>query len=546
MRLLVALLSCAALNPSARQLAPRCAAPSARRAADARGHAAMAALPPDPPPRPQPELAWTWETSTNDRGLPLNSPDLRDRRANWLRDLLAIGKSRVLRNIAERLFGTTVWSVLVAALFAADRELPFASHALWNIGPLPSWPHEAVASFLSILLVFRTDQAHDRFWSGRELWADAHSASRSISMLVLAHFPPGPARDSLLAHAATFTVALKQHLRGNRNATELAETWESYLEPWREDRSAHAAARRLRAVSVAQHMPSSTLAAMSSQIGALLWPDAPRSAESRAHDPSGQRQAALWTELSGHVEALVHVTSACERLKQTPIPWSYARHTSRFCTLFLLTLPFVLLHDCPLPMVPLVELGMGYVLFSLEEIGHVIEEPFSLAFDARVMSADPPSDAGGLEAISSAGARALVGAVDALISAIAPVLGYSESARETRRRLTALEVLPISKYAAIIQLEIALLAANDAQALADERAAAPPAGRAAVARLVALARGGRESHAAHASPAPTTEVDGVEVVAVDGEVARYHAIAVRAARRIEQLSGERIVGLQTV
>lgn len=37
---------------------------------------------------------------------------------------------------------------------------------------------------------------------------------------------------------------------------------------------------------------------------------------------------------------------ACERIVQTPVPLSYARHTSRFLTLWLWTLPWVGATDC--------------------------------------------------------------------------------------------------------------------------------------------------------------------------------------------------------
>jgi hypothetical protein len=35
-------------------------------------------------------------------------------------------------------------------------------HALFRQFAVPGWPHELVGGFLSILLVFRTDQAYDR------------------------------------------------------------------------------------------------------------------------------------------------------------------------------------------------------------------------------------------------------------------------------------------------------------------------------------------------------------------------------------------------
>lgn len=49
--------------------------------------------------------------------------------------------------------------------------------------------------------------------------------------------------------------------------------------------------------------------------------------------------------LLGLVNDLSGIIGACERLVQTPVPLSYARHTSRFLTLYLWSLPMVLVAD---------------------------------------------------------------------------------------------------------------------------------------------------------------------------------------------------------
>ena len=70
------------------------------------------------------------------------------------------------------------------------------------------------------------------------------------------------------------------------------------------------------------------------------------------------------------------VLSDCEKIKCTPLPLSYSRHSSRFFTLFSLTLPFSLVKDTtPLLIGPIV-VGIAWILFATDEIGRVIEEPF--------------------------------------------------------------------------------------------------------------------------------------------------------------------------
>jgi hypothetical protein len=66
---------------------------------------------------------------------------------------------------------------------------------------------------------------------------------------------------------------------------------------------------------------------------------------------------------------------ACERLVQTPVPLSYARHTSRFLSLWCLTLPFVLVPRSGFIAAPVMALAT-WALFGIQEIGNWIEEPF--------------------------------------------------------------------------------------------------------------------------------------------------------------------------
>ena len=58
------------------------------------------------------------------------------------------------------------------------------------------------------------------------------------------------------------------------------------------------------------------------------------------------------------------------------MPSSYSRHTSRFLSIYCFTLPFVLVQQLELATAPVV-MAICWGLFSIEEIGHLIEEPFS-------------------------------------------------------------------------------------------------------------------------------------------------------------------------
>jgi predicted membrane chloride channel (bestrophin family) len=62
---------------------------------------------------------------------------------------------------------------------------------------------------------------------------------------------------------------------------------------------------------------------------------------------------------------------ACERLVQTPVPLTYARHTSRFLSIWCLTLPLALVGDFGFYTVPVMAV-VTWALFGIQEIGKCV------------------------------------------------------------------------------------------------------------------------------------------------------------------------------
>eukprot|EP00435_Cladocopium_sp_Y103_P038531 s158_g10.t1 len=106
--------------------------------------------------------------------------------------------------------------------------------------------------------------------------------------------------------------------------------------------------------------------------------------------PNGVGQEALYTNrerswLMQNLEKLSATIGACERLVQTPVPLSYVRHTSRFLSLFMLTLPFALV-DVLGPYTIPVTCFASWALFGIFEIGLVIEDPFQGVLKVEVIA----------------------------------------------------------------------------------------------------------------------------------------------------------------
>eukprot|EP00746_Dinoflagellata_sp_MGD_P025422 gnl/MRDRNA2_/MRDRNA2_15974_c0_seq1.p1 gnl/MRDRNA2_/MRDRNA2_15974_c0~~gnl/MRDRNA2_/MRDRNA2_15974_c0_seq1.p1 ORF type:complete len:153 (+),score=9.47 gnl/MRDRNA2_/MRDRNA2_15974_c0_seq1:329-787(+) len=77
------------------------------------------------------------------------------------------------------------------------------------------------------------------------------------------------------------------------------------------------------------------------------------------------------------VGQLTDATGALGRIISTPVPISYSRLTSRFVTFWCALLPFVLF-----PVVGYITLiivpVMCWLIFGIEELGHLIEQPFQI------------------------------------------------------------------------------------------------------------------------------------------------------------------------
>ena len=86
--------------------------------------------------------------------------------------------------------------------------------------------------------------------------------------------------------------------------------------------------------------------------------------------------------------ALIDHIGACERILKTPLPLVYAIKIRRFIALFLLTLPFALLHRINGDwLVPFITMMVAYPLMSLDQIGIELQNPFSKANLSHLPSA---------------------------------------------------------------------------------------------------------------------------------------------------------------
>jgi putative membrane protein len=213
-------------------------------------------------------------------------------------------------------------------------------------------PYEIAGAALALLLILRTNAGYDRWWEARKLWGGIVNQSRNLAITALSYGPSDPGwRARVVQWASAFPHVARASLRGERTCPRL----EALLGP---DDAARVAA--------ADHMPS--FVAM--VLAGLLR----QARERHGMDAFGFLQADRERAL------LIDHIGACERILKTPLPLVYAIKIRRFIVLFLLTLPFVLLHKIPTDwLIPIVTMLVAYPLISLDQIGVELQNPFSVA-----------------------------------------------------------------------------------------------------------------------------------------------------------------------
>lgn len=93
--------------------------------------------------------------------------------------------------------------------------------------------------------------------------------------------------------------------------------------------------------------------------------------------------------LSNDSTQFTDVCGACERIKNTPIPYSYSAFIKKFIFVYVITLPFGWVFSLGYFVVPIVPFIL-YVLASLELIAEEIENPFGT--DANDLPVDQICD----------------------------------------------------------------------------------------------------------------------------------------------------------
>lgn len=269
----------------------------------------------------------------------------------WFRHILNFHKTDTFRILLYEMLIVALYTAVVAAIeihFLRDLRMSGSGDSIEKALKNTTIMHSILGFVLSLLVVFRTNTAYDRWWEGRKLWGALVNNTRNLSVKLNAFLPAScqSERDYFKTMIGDFPTALKEHLRGGIKLDEIEDV-EGFKERFA-DR---------------QHIPNLLIQEMYRKTTAL-------------HDDghlSGDELIVVDKELKSFFD----IMGACERIKNTPIPFSYSIFLKKFIFFYIVTLPIGFVAYFEYWAIP-ISVFVFYVLVSLEIIAEEIEMPFGI------------------------------------------------------------------------------------------------------------------------------------------------------------------------
>lgn len=207
--------------------------------------------------------------------------------------------------------------------------------------------HSLLGIVLGLFLVFRTNSSYDRWWEGRKLWGSFVNNTRNFAHKLNAFLDKNDSENRrwFRLMIPNLVFAVKEHLRSGVKLSELEATDENFLPDLRN----------------VVHVPNRLSSMMYTRVNELYTRKV----------LSGDQLFLLDKELKEFSDIL----GACERIKNTPIPYSYSMYIKQFIFIYVITLPMAFVTTSGYLTVPIVVL-ITFVLLSVELIAEEIEDPF--------------------------------------------------------------------------------------------------------------------------------------------------------------------------
>ncbi|MEO6302330.1 MAG: bestrophin family ion channel [Bacteroidia bacterium] len=207
--------------------------------------------------------------------------------------------------------------------------------------------HQISGFIISLVLVFRINSAYDRWWEGRKLWGSLLNNSRNLCIKLNALIPKEDLVTRRQIHnlISNYAFAVKDHLRGNTGFFEIEYSDELEKESFMNS----------------SHKPNHIVIQLTNYILNIC--------KKNPQTPND------YLIVSENLDDLTEICGSCERIKNTPIPYSYSIFIKKIVFIYIITMPISFGLTTGYWSIPIVMI-MFYAFASLELISEEIEDPF--------------------------------------------------------------------------------------------------------------------------------------------------------------------------
>ena len=265
----------------------------------------------------------------------------------WFKHIFQFHKSDTLRILWKELI---LVAILTTALTYIELNY-FAKHTIFK--DLVS-VYSLIGFVLSLLLVFRTNTAYDRWWEGRKKWGELINNSRNLSIKINTIVKDQEAKSLFKRMIPNFAFSFKEHLRDNKNLDllDLNEIEKKKL-------------------LQLNHHPNFIINCLYQQFNQLKL--------------DGEITQEEFLSFDINLKTFSDILGACERIKNTPIPYSYSLFLKKFIFIYVSTLPLGFITNFGY-YTAMIAVFIFYVLVSIEVLAEEIEDPFGI--DANDIDTD--------------------------------------------------------------------------------------------------------------------------------------------------------------
>lgn len=256
---------------------------------------------------------------------------------DWFTFIFRFHKSDTFRTLFPIMLAIGVYSALIG----------YAEVEIWKVAENSyvkniTIMHGMLGFVISLLLVFRTNTAYDRWWEGRRQWGSLVNNSRNFAIKLAVILEEEKDRIYFRRMIPIYASILHKHLNNSETSQQLFDDVDLEIDHHK-------------------HKPNQVAKKLFLKINELY-------VEKKI---SGDQLIVLNAEIQSFTE----ICGACERIKNTPIPYSYSAFIKKFIFFYVMTLPFGYSFSLGYYVAPVV-VFIFYVLASLELIAEEIEDPF--------------------------------------------------------------------------------------------------------------------------------------------------------------------------